>query len=150
MLIAPMTRSRSLELLDALRIGRLGCSRGAQPYVTPFAFARHAEHLYSFATLGRKIAWMRDNPRVCVEADRIVNRSDWQSLVIFGRYEELPATAEFLERQEFAHALLSRGADWWDPGYTKTVDAAGAERPLVPVYFRISVDEISGHCCTPG
>ncbi len=150
MLIHQMTRVLSIALLRDLHVGYLGCARGSQPYITPFAFAYADGHIYSFATVGRKIAWMRDNPLVCVQADRIVNQGDWQTLVIEGRYEELPATAEFLERQNFAHDLLARTADWWEPGFTRTVALDGRERALEPVYFRIAVDHISGHCCAPG
>lgn len=118
-------------------------------HITPLAFAYADEHIYSFATFGRKIAWMRDNPLVCVHADRIVNQGDWQTLVIDGRYEEPPATAEFLDRQIFAHDLLARSANRWEPGFTKTVAWDGSERKLEPVYYRIAVDDISGHCCAP-
>ena len=62
------------------------------------------EHLYGFATVGRKVEWMR----------------------------------------ALAHDLLATAAAWWQPGYVKTL-LHGEERPLEPIYFRISIDEPSGH-----
>jgi nitroimidazol reductase NimA-like FMN-containing flavoprotein (pyridoxamine 5'-phosphate oxidase superfamily) len=39
---------------------------------------------------------------------------------------------------------LAKTAMWWEPGYTKTLHK-GEERPLQPIYFRISISEITGH-----
>ena len=144
MLIQDMPREMSISLLKNTHIGRLACAQGSQPYVTPFSFAYHENFIYSFATVGKKIAWMRVNPLVCVEADQIVNSQDWQTVVIFGRYQELPNTPEFGAAQSVAHELLAKRANWWEPGFVKTL-SSGSERPLVPIYFRIAIDEISGH-----
>jgi hypothetical protein len=40
----------------------------------------HKGMLYSFATIGRKVEWMRANPLVCVEVDEIVSRQKWQTV----------------------------------------------------------------------
>jgi hypothetical protein len=41
-----------------------------------------------------------------------------------------------------AHDLLAKTAMWWEPGYVKTLHK-GEERPLQPIYFRISISERS-------
>jgi uncharacterized protein len=64
--------------------------------------------------------------------------------VIFGRYQELADTPEFYPTPTVAHNLLAKTAMWWEPGYVKTLHK-GEERPLQPIYFRISISEISGH-----
>ena len=148
MLIQEMSRDSSISLLKSSNIGRIACAQGAQPYVTPFSFAYHSDFVYSFATLGRKIEWMRANPLVCIEVDSILSRAEWQSVIVFGRYQELPATPEFIDAQRLAHDLLARIADWWDPGYARTI-SGGQERALVPIYFRIATAELSGHRATP-
>jgi uncharacterized protein len=144
MLIQEMTREMSVDLLKRTRVGRLGCAQGSQPYVVPISFAYHREFIYSFATVGKKIEWMRVNPLVCVEADEIVSRHEWQTVVIFGRYQELPDMPDFHRTRMVAHELLSKTAMWWEPGYAKTL-YKGEERPLQPIYFRISISKISGH-----
>jgi nitroimidazol reductase NimA-like FMN-containing flavoprotein (pyridoxamine 5'-phosphate oxidase superfamily) len=110
----------------------------------PFYFAYADDYLYSFATVGQKIEWMRANPLVCVETDRIVNSEEWVSIIIFGRYEELPDTPKWKAERGLAYRLLQQKTNWWEPGYTRTIVHA-TERPLVPVYFRIRIVEISGH-----
>jgi uncharacterized protein len=113
MLIQDMTREMSEDLLKRTHVGRLGCAQGSQPYVVPISFAYHREFIYSFATIGKKIEWMRANPLVCVEADEIVSRHKWQTVVIFGRFQELPDTPEFHRTRMVAHDILAKTAMWW-------------------------------------
>jgi uncharacterized protein len=148
MLIQEITKEDSLNRLTHMRLGRLACAQGAQPYVTPFYFAYDSNCLYSFSTVGQRIDWMRVNPLVCVETDNVVSSEEWVSIIIFGRYEELADTPEFTGARAWAHHLLQQKATWWEPGYVKTI-VQGAERPLVPVYFRIHIKQITGHQGTP-
>jgi nitroimidazol reductase NimA-like FMN-containing flavoprotein (pyridoxamine 5'-phosphate oxidase superfamily) len=148
MLVHDLTRHDCIEFLTRKRLGRLGCARDGQPYITPFFFAFEADALYSFSTHGQKIAWMRSNPLVCVETDDIETPQKWTSVVVFGRYEELPDTPEFEASRRSAYALLQQRPQWWEPGYVRTV-LHGAERPLELVYFRIQIGAVSGHRAMP-
>jgi uncharacterized protein len=144
MLIQDMTSDMCIDLLKRTHLGRLGCAQGLQPYVVPISFAYQEKFIYSFATVGQKIEWMRANPLVCVEVDEIVSRQEWQTVVILGRYEELPDTRDMHETRLVAHDLLAKSASWWEPGYVKTLHE-GQARLLNPIYFRISINKISGH-----
>lgn len=144
MVIHDMTREMNTDLLKRTHFGRIACSRDAQPYIVPFFFAYHERLIYSFGTAGTRIEWMRANPLVCVEVEQIASRHEWQTVLIFGRYQELPETPEFHEERVFAHNLLARTEIWWEPGYVKTLHQ-GLERPLQHIYFRISIDQINGH-----
>ena len=147
-LIRELTREASLDLLARTRLGRLACAQGAQPYVVPIYFASRVDCLYSFSTLGQKIEWMRANPLVCVEADEVVSPEQWVSVIVFGRYEELPDTPEWQSARTFAYTLLTRKVVWWEPAYVKTI-LHGTPRPLVPVFYRIHALQITGHRATP-
>ena len=148
MLIQEITKEDSLNRLTHMHFGRLACAKDTQPYIVPFYFAYDSPYLYSFSTVGQKIEWMRANPLVCVEADEVVGPEEWVSLIIFGRYEELLDTPEWKREREFAYGMLQRRAIWWEPGYAKTI-VEGSERPLVPVYFRIQIVQITGHQAAP-
>ena len=147
MLIQELTRETSLDLLARMRLGRLACAQGTQPYVVPFYFVYDDGYLYSFATVGQKIEWMRANPLVCVEASEVVSSQQWVSVIVFGRYEELTDTPEWQTARAFAHSLLTRNAVWWEPAYVKTI-LHGAPRPLVPVLYRIRSLQVTGHRAT--
>jgi len=93
MVIREMSREECLVLLAGSSMFRLACARDDQPYVVPVSlvFDTASACLYGHTTLGRKIEWMRTNPRVCVEADEIKAQDRWMSVVAHGRYEEVPA-----------------------------------------------------------
>jgi nitroimidazol reductase NimA-like FMN-containing flavoprotein (pyridoxamine 5'-phosphate oxidase superfamily) len=143
MRIQELEKAQSLRVLARLRLGRIACCEAAQPYIVPFYFAYDMGYLYSFSTIGQKIIWMRANSAVCVQTDEIESTQEWVSLVILGRYEELLDTAGLKVERERAYELLQHTPCWWEPGYSKTM-MEGAERPLVPVYFRIQILEITG------
>ena len=149
MFIQDMTRQASLDLLTRTRFGRLACAQREQPYVTPISFARDEDFLYAFSIVGQKINWMRANPLVCIEAEEIVTRQEWATVVVTGRYEEFTDAPEQQQLRIHAHNLLQKNPLWWEPGYVKTV-IQGAERPLSEyTYFRIHIDTISGRRGVP-
>ncbi len=97
MVIREMSREECLRALAGTRVARLGCALGNQPYVVPVSLAYHKSELgepclYGVTTPGQKIEWMRANPLVCVEVDEVVAHDRWVSVIVFGRYEELPET----------------------------------------------------------
>lgn len=147
MLIRAMTRQACVDLLKRTRMARLACAHEGQSYITPMSFVYDGDCLYSFSTVGQKITWMRANPLACVEADEVVSPEEWKTVVVLGRYEELPNTAEYDERRSYAYTLLRRRPVWWEPGYVKTL-VDGKERPLQFLYFRIHIDQMTGHCGT--
>jgi uncharacterized protein len=94
MMIRELSREECLRVLARARLARLACSHENQPYVIPvyLAYDEASECLYGFTTPGQKIEWMRANPLVCVEVDEIAAYDQWVSVIVIGRYEELPAT----------------------------------------------------------
>ncbi|MDP1751664.1 MAG: pyridoxamine 5'-phosphate oxidase family protein [Reyranella sp.] len=148
MLIESMTRQASIELLKRARVARLGYIHDGQPYIVPMLFAYDVDYLYRFSTEGQKIDWMRANPRVCGEVDDLVTTEQWETVIVLGRYEELPHTEEYEAARAHAHALIQKRPAWWEPGYVKTI-VEGKERPLTILYFRIRIAEISGRRGTP-
>jgi len=149
MLIEEMTEPECLELLANTGFGRLACANENQPYVVPFYFAYRASYIYSFATMGQKIDWMRTNPLVCVETDVVESSRDWKSVVVFGLYEELEDTPESAKAREVAQEVLQRRQMWWQPAYVPAAHE-GRPRPLAPIFFRIKVERVTGHQAVTG
>jgi uncharacterized protein len=144
MFIKELTTLECFESLQKKRFGRLACAMENQPYIVPFHFAFDGgKFLYAFSTPGQKIEWMRLNPLVCIQADDITNRTEWTSLVVSGRYEELLDNSDFAAERNLAYELLSRRAMWWQPAYV-----SGTHRKQVsagkPIYFRILIEKITG------
>jgi nitroimidazol reductase NimA-like FMN-containing flavoprotein (pyridoxamine 5'-phosphate oxidase superfamily) len=144
MIVQEMTKVACLAFLARKRFGRLACARNGQPYIVPINFAHSGDNLYVFTTLGQKIAYMRSNPLVCVQADEVESPQNWSSVIATGQYEELPDTSEHAHAREFAYTLLKQRPLWWEPGYVETL-VDGKQRALDIIYFRIQITDVSGH-----
>lgn len=143
-----MSRQSSIELLARARLCRVACAHEDQPYVMPMHCMYDDNHLYGFSTLGQKITWMRANPLVCVLVDEIVSPQDWASVIVFGKYQELTNEPHLVPHRQHAYNLLQTHPIWWEPGYVETV-LHGKARLLEFMYFRIHIEQISGHRGAP-
>lgn len=141
MLIRTLSTLECTKLLAANRFARLGCAKEGQPYVVPLYYAHSDNHLYAFLMLGKKIDWMRANRLVSVQVDERGPGRSWKSVIVDGRYEELPDRIGHKLQRDHAWALLSKHAEWWQPGALKP-GAPPADLPHV--FFRISVAGVSG------
>ena len=142
--IRELSREETDRLLKRVPFGHLACSKDGQPYVACVNFVANDRHLYGFTTMGKKVEWMRTNPLVCVAFEEVKSPREWATVVVTGRYEELPDAHDTVELRDYAHALLqNKGRQWWEPGYVKTLLRSG-ERPLEPLYFRISIEALTG------
>jgi nitroimidazol reductase NimA-like FMN-containing flavoprotein (pyridoxamine 5'-phosphate oxidase superfamily) len=142
MLIHELSPDDCAEVLSRNHLGRLGCSRYDQPYIVPIQFSFDAGRncLYAFSTIGQKIEWMRENPKVCLEVEEIGDKSHWTTVLAIGRYEEIhhePGESETRRRVEH---LFQQRREWWLPGAAK-LDSG--EHPEVVIY-RIEIDQLTG------
>jgi nitroimidazol reductase NimA-like FMN-containing flavoprotein (pyridoxamine 5'-phosphate oxidase superfamily) len=140
MLIRELTTDHCRAILQRTNLGRLACVRYNRPYIVPIYFNFHEDALYSFATVGKKIQWMRTNPRVCVEVDEIVDQFNWTTVVVEGRYEELTKTAAHVAARKRAFELFETRRDWWYPAGAKTVSSELRS----PVIYCIEIESVTG------
>jgi nitroimidazol reductase NimA-like FMN-containing flavoprotein (pyridoxamine 5'-phosphate oxidase superfamily) len=143
MIIHELTGVECEELLARITIGRLGCARDNQPYIVPifFYFDQPARCLYSFATVGQKIDWMRGTPRVGLEVDEIADQFHWTTVLVIGRYDEVDASPTSGGARERALELFQQHREWWLPGAGR-LDSG--DEPCTPVIYRIEIDHLSG------
>jgi len=123
--------------------GRLGCASDNQPYVVPIYFAYEPDQLYGFTTVGRKIDWMRKNPKVCVEVDEVVDHFRWMSVIVTGRYQELPNSVEFGSERERALMALEKRLLWWQTAFAARQLPTRYETPE-PLFYCIFIDSMTG------
>lgn len=88
-MLGELTPNEIEKLLHEQVIGRIGCTANGMPYVVPVTYAYDGKHIYAHSKEGRKIQIMRQNPIVCFEVDRMENLNNWQSVIAWGKYEEL-------------------------------------------------------------
>ncbi len=143
MQIRIMSRLECTKMLDEHRLCRIACARDGQPYVLPLYFVRDDGYLYAFSMPGQKIDFMRVNPLVSVVVEEHGQNRQWKSVVIEGRYEELPDRIGFKQQRERAWSLLSHYPDWWEPGALKPVLPPVSDHSP-HIFFRILIDQVSG------
>ena len=147
MFIHEMSEAECRKALQHAAIGRLACARDNQPYVFPIYFTLEGEYAYAFTTLGQKIEWMRTNPTVCLEVDERVGHDRWQSIMVFGEYEELKDQPKYEAARMKALKLLQKQPMWWEPAYigAKHRETSHSE---IPIFYRIRIIRMTGHRAT--
>jgi uncharacterized protein len=142
MRIVEISQDECQKLLKRVLIGRLACSFEDQPYVVPVCFTYEPERLYVFSTLGKKIEWMRQNPKVCVLVDEIGNRSNWISVVVNGTYMEL-RDPQYTAEKEHARERLAEHSEWWRTPVAERRETV-VDVAIKTVFFRIDITSMSG------
>jgi len=142
MLIHALNPHECREVLGRSDLGRLGCARFDQPYVVPihFSFDSDRDCVYAFSTVGQKILWMRENPKVCLEVEEIRDKDHWTTVLAIGRYQEIHQSPEEAEARRRAEQLFLQRRGWWLPAAAKVT---GHEHPDV-VVFRVQIDRLTG------
>jgi nitroimidazol reductase NimA-like FMN-containing flavoprotein (pyridoxamine 5'-phosphate oxidase superfamily) len=145
MQIHEMTEEECRAALQQADFGRLACVRDNQPYIVPVNFSFDGQHVYGVTMLGQKVEWMRSNPFVCLEIDERLDQYHWSSVVVFGRYEEVPDTSEYQRVRAHALEALQKRTLWWEPA---CVPAERREQ-RAPVLYRIEVKQLTGRRAGP-
>ena len=134
--VRELTPDEIEDFLLGQRIARLGCHARGAMYVVPVIYAYGDGAVVTVTQEGRKVAMLRESPRVCVEIDEYDTdgRGSWRSVIAYGAAEELAGddvqAALALLRERFARAA-AREAE---------------PRPLSPgtVVLRIRLETLSG------
>lgn len=142
MRIVPIAEPECKRLLGRVSLGRLACSLNDQPYVVPVCFAYEPGRLYIFATVGKKIDWMRQNPKVCLQVDQIGSRSNWMSVVVDGTYVEL-CEPQYKAEKERAREHVAQSTDWWLAPLAERREQVD-DLAIEPIFFRIDIQSMSG------
>jgi len=89
------------HLLRTEQLGRIGCHAGGVTYVVPVSYVFNGTHIYALSAEGMKLRMMRENPLVCFEVEHVEQWYNWQTVIVWGTFEELHR-----EQAEHAYRLL--------------------------------------------
>jgi uncharacterized protein len=142
MRIVAISQIECSDLLNRVSIGRLACSLNDQPYIVPVAFSYEDNCIYIFSTAGKKIKWMRQNPKVSLQADEIGSRSNWYSVIVTGTYFELNET-RYTAQREHAREQLAQYSSWWQIPLAERRETTN-DLSVEPVFFRIDIGSMTG------
>lgn len=100
-MLGELNETQKMNLLCSQVVGRLACTNGLQPYIIPVTYTYDGRYIYGQTNEGQKLNTLRKNPLVCFEIDSMTDMRNWQSLIVYGRFEELKG-----KLAEKARALL--------------------------------------------
>ena len=130
-------------MLETNRLGHLACASDSSPYVVPIYYAYQSQKLYSFSMPGKKLDIMYANPQAALLVEEFSEGQKWRSVIAEGRFEALPDRTGFKIEREHAWALLSKHANWWEPGSLKPIQTP-ATNSSDHLFYRINIEQMSG------
>lgn len=133
------------NLLHSQFTGRLGCHAGGRTYIVPVTYVYDGKYILCHSREGLKLEMMRENPEICFEVDSIQNLANWQSVIIWGQFEELKAAdaKEAVEKliERFKPFMVSETAHPTEPGESHDRRETTG---FTAVLYRIHIREKSG------
>jgi uncharacterized protein len=115
---------------------------GDQPYIVPVAYSYESDCIYIFSTVGKKVKWMRQNPKVCLQADEMGTGSSWVSVIVTGTYLEL-SESQYPSQREHAMEQLAQYSEWWRNPLAQRREQT-SDLSIETVFFRIDISSMSG------
>jgi len=79
---------------------------------------------------------------------RVLSNDNWTSLIVLGRYEELPDTSEYARKRSNALSLLEKRSMWWQTSYLASTVRNTPNAPS-PVFYCIHIEQITGLRASP-
>ena len=133
------------NVLISQSIGRLGCTDGKKPYITPVTYAYDGKDIIGQTTEGLKLSIMRKNPGVCFEVDIMSGMANWQSVIVFGTFCELTGKeAEKARDYLFNHVLPLMTSSTIHAHEHKVTGKLDDTNRIKPVMYRIKIKEKTG------
>ena len=88
-MLGKLTITQINNILSGQLVGRLACTDGKQPYIIPMTYYYDGKYIYGQTNYGLKMRILRKNPNVCFEVDVMTDMRNWQSVLVYGKFEEL-------------------------------------------------------------
>lgn len=144
-----MTRDQAFEFLIAQAVGHLAVIDDGEPYVSPLSFVVADEVLYFRTLPGRRLAALKENPRLCVEVSSVDDQAGmWSSVCIWGNGE---VVTDPNRQADVVGMLLEKYADASEPvlsfakGPNFGFEASVVAVPIDEITGRISGSELGTH-----
>ncbi len=144
-MVGTLEKEQIENILHSQSICRLACAHNGKPYVVPITYVYDGEFIYGQTTVGKKLRICRKNQNVCAQMDIINSMVHWQSVLVYGKFEELSKEKSV----EVRNLLFSHVLSLMTEGSQHTFGSE-AEKPIESpgrfkaVMFRIRIVEKTG------
>ena len=87
--VEDLSNDESIELLKSMDYAHLACSRNDEPYAVPVHYAWDDGVIFVYTTEGKKAEFIEANPRVCLQAETVIDNRHGQSVIVDGTAEKI-------------------------------------------------------------
>lgn len=133
------------NVLASQVIGRLACADKSQPYIVPVTYVYDGNYIYGQTTEGAKLRILRKNPNVCFQVDMMTDMRNWQSVVVFGKFEELKDKnadeARDIMFNRIFSLMTSSTVHTHEHNTNSKIDDTTRHKPIM---YRIKIKKIAG------
>jgi nitroimidazol reductase NimA-like FMN-containing flavoprotein (pyridoxamine 5'-phosphate oxidase superfamily) len=144
-MVGELNKDQINNVLSSQVLGRLACSKDGQPYIVPVTYTYDGAFIYGQTNEGVKLDILRANPTVCFETDIMLNMRNWQSVVVYGVFEELEGTVADEARETLFNRvyplLTSSTVHTFQHEVTTEVDDTTRVKTVM---YRIKIDKVTG------
>jgi nitroimidazol reductase NimA-like FMN-containing flavoprotein (pyridoxamine 5'-phosphate oxidase superfamily) len=134
------------NLLKRQVVGRIACHADGAIYLVPTNYIYDGTSIISHSALGKKIEMMRKNPEVCFEVEEIQSIFRWQTVIAWGRFEEITDPQERgRAMQGLIHKIMPLVSDpAQHPFHAISVNEYDIETKIELILFKIVLTNKTG------
>lgn len=134
------------SLLKRQVIGRIACYADGNTYLVPTNYIYDGTNVISHSAQGMKIDMMRKNPEVCFEVEEIHSVFRWQTVISWGKFEEITDPQERgMAMQGLIHKIMPLVSDpAQHPFHAITVNEYDIETKIELIFFKIILHKKTG------
>ena len=135
------------NVLASQVLGRLACTDGLQPYIVPVTYCYDGKYIYGQTNDGTKLDIVRKNPNICFQVDMMTDMANWQSVLVFGQFEELTegdAESQIARETLFARVFSLMTSSTVHAHEHEPGTAVDDSNRVKPVMYRIVITRKTG------
>jgi len=145
-MLGELSEEQIESLLTDLPVGRIGCHADGVTYIVPVNYVYDGVNLYAHSAKGMKVDMMRKNPEVCFQADAITNLQNWESVICWGKFEEI---TDMMEREHAMQKIINKvmplmQGETAQPSHGFTNDASEVSFEMELILYKIVLSKKTG------
>ena len=145
-MLGELSETQIESLLKQQVTGRIARHAEGTIYIVPVNYVYDGTYIYGHSSIGKKIDMMRKNPEICFEVDDIKSVFRWQSVIAWGRFEEITDANEIEQvMQRLIHRIMplsDNPTDHPSHGIAESDSDIGTNVELI--VYRIKVSKKTG------
>ncbi|MDB5139083.1 MAG: pyridoxamine 5-phosphate oxidase [Mucilaginibacter sp.] len=145
-MLGELNETQIEQLLMSLPVGRIGCHADGVTYIVPINYVYQDNTIYAHSKKGMKIDIMRKNPDVCFQVDAIDDLLNWESVIAWGKFEEI---FDMQEKTQVMQKIINwvmplMHGETAQPSHGFTGDASDVGEDVELILYKINLNKKTG------